>query len=128
MRPSPGCPASEDACYTRTSVKMRPADLNHAHFLDQNRCNMKQNQTSLFILFMIASLLLIGCVPVMESAPRPLDTEAAAPDSAQADVARATVNTRSLRVRNTPSVDSPVVWGINNGESYKMIARSSDGL
>ena len=89
---------------------------------------MKNNRTSLFTLFMVASLLLIGCVPVMEQAPRPLATEAAAPDSALADAAMATVNTRSLRVRNTPSVDSPVVWGINNGESYKMIARSSDGL
>ena len=30
MRLQPECPASEDACYTMPSVKVRLADLNHA--------------------------------------------------------------------------------------------------
>ncbi|MEZ4862334.1 MAG: SH3 domain-containing protein [Caldilineaceae bacterium] len=51
--------------------------------------------------------------------------EAAAP---MASGAMATVATRSLRVRQEPSETSEVVAGIAEGESYRVIGLSEDGL
>jgi uncharacterized protein YgiM (DUF1202 family) len=44
-----------------------------------------------------------------------------------ADSATATVIARSLRVRGAPDADAAVVYGIREGEQYKVIALSSDG-
>ncbi len=44
MRLLSGCPASEDACYTMTPVKVRLADLNHAESRKVN-CNVLFDET-----------------------------------------------------------------------------------
>ncbi|MCB0187923.1 MAG: SH3 domain-containing protein, partial [Caldilineaceae bacterium] len=86
----------------------------------------------------VAVLLLAGCaLPFpMPSATVPQASDGAAaatpegtvdPLAAEGSV-MATVATRSLRVRQTPNENSEVVAGIAEGESYRVLALSEDGL
>ena len=61
-------------------------------------------------------------------------TEAAAEDAAPADDAMmddgsavATIATRSLRVRQDPGEDAEVIYGVSEGEEYRVLEISPDG-
>ena len=86
----------------------------------------------------VSSLLLSGCaiplpIPSMsltqttDAAPTPTP-EAIMEDALVEGGAMATVATRSLRVRQDPDENSVVVAGIAEGESYRVLALSDDGL
>ena len=81
-----------------------------------------------------ATLLLSACtIPLPNGTIPSASTDApieAAADSAESmmDGAIATVNTRSLRVRQAPDETSEVVAGIAAGETYQIRSFSADGL
>lgn len=90
-----------------------------------------------FVVLAATAALLVACAPItregVQPAPGrtipvptliPTATLEPAPDS----TALATVITRSLRVRQEPTVNSPLVGDIANGASYPVIGRSSDGM
>jgi len=81
-----------------------------------------------------ATLIVSGCtIPLPNgtipsaSTDAPIATTAASAETVS-DGAMATVNTRSLRVRQTPDESSEVVAGIAAGETYQIRAFSEDGL
>jgi len=89
-------------------------------------------------VFVTATVLLAGCaIPFAIPAatvPQPIDGETATAMNAAADPvmeeggAMATIATRSLRVRQLPDENSEVVAGVAEGESYRVLALSDDGL
>jgi uncharacterized protein YgiM (DUF1202 family) len=54
-------------------------------------------------------------------------TESSSVEMMDDDSAMATVTTRSLRVRETPSEEGEVVYGVRDGETYKVMSISDDG-
>ncbi|MFN3981371.1 MAG: SH3 domain-containing protein [Caldilinea sp.] len=70
--------------------------------------------------------------PVTVEAPlvavTPATTTVAAPAADLGEGAIATVTATSLRVRAQPSTSAEVVAGVREGEQYRVIGRSSDGL
>ena len=86
------------------------------------------------ILTVGAVLLISGCtIPLPNGTVPSASTDApveAATDSPApvTDGAMATVNTRSLRVRQSPDETSEVVAGIAAGETYRVLSLSEDGL
>lgn len=92
-------------------------------------------------VFVSARILVLGATLILSSCTIPLPNGtipsasttapiATAVESAESmgDGALATVNTRSLRVRQTPDETSEVVAGIAAGESYQILSLSEDGL
>lgn len=85
-------------------------------------------------IWVMTALILVGCgLPL----PLPSFSQPTAPATPPTPVeedllanggAMATVSTRSLRVRALPSVNSEVIAGIAEGESYRVLALSEDGL
>lgn len=77
-----------------------------------------------------ATIVLAGCMPLAQQQLAQATAEAVASSrpmpTAIAD-AVATVATRSLRVREQPTVNSPQIGSILNGEQYRVSGRSSDG-
>lgn len=100
---------------------------------------IKWSVVKLFV-FVTVVLLLAGCaIPFAFPAatvPQPIDGEATTtammmgtPDPLlEEGGAMATVATRSLRVRQSPDENSEVVAGIAEGETYRVMALSEDGL
>lgn len=100
---------------------------------------MKVNGFTVYLVIVVAlSLVIGGCtIPVplptnvmpssntIEPTPTP---EAMSDPLAEEGGAMATVATRSLRVRQAPDDNSEVVAGIAEGESYRVLALSDDGL
>ena len=108
---------------------------------------MISNRIVLPVILVVTGLMVAACQPItadnMASAlagqPVTIQTPlaaaptaaAAAPAAAPADLgngAIATVTATSLRVRAEPSTTAEVVAGIRQGEQYRVIGRSSDGL
>jgi hypothetical protein len=98
-------------------------------------------------VFLLVVGLLAGCAPINPEAgavaapgtvPPATAVTPAAPPTVAADetqaalltdaAAIATVATRSLRVRALPTVNSDLIGGLANGETYPVTARSSDGM
>lgn len=80
-----------------------------------------------FLLSLVALIQLTACAPAMRQTV--LEENAVlAPTLHPRQSATATVNTRSLRVRNQPYAEAEVVWGVNAGETYKVVGRSTDGM
>ncbi len=99
-----------------------------------------------------AVLLLVACQPIVAptpsgsqavASPTPVVSETAVPSSAMTmsetsgitatvpsavGPAMATISARSLRVRQAPDDTSEVVAGVKEGEKYKVLGISSDGL
>ncbi|MCB0108724.1 MAG: SH3 domain-containing protein [Caldilineaceae bacterium] len=99
---------------------------------------MKVNSLVVVLALFVTVVLVGGCtIPLplptgampqtgtMEPASTP---EATSDPLAEEGGAMATVATRSLRVRQTPDENSEVVAGIAEGESYRVLALSDDGL
>jgi uncharacterized protein YraI len=73
--------------------------------------------------------LAVPRLPLPASTPAPAsEAEATANTELPEDSATATVNTRSLRVRNQPSETAEVIAGIEEGERFQVLGISSDGL
>lgn len=98
---------------------------------------MKQRLSISIPAFMLALLLFGGAcaplavprLPLPAGTPTPAsETEAAADTELPEDSATATVNTRSLRVRNQPSETAEVIAGIEEGQRFQVLGISSDGL
>ena len=67
-----------------------------------------------------------GAAPVVaQPEAQPEVVVPAVPEDA---LAVATVSTRSARVRAEPTVDSPMIGGVREGEQYEVVGRSSDGM
>ncbi len=88
-------------------------------------------------LMAVAASLLVACVPITVdgvqalpggTVPIATETPTVTPSPTPDDSATATVITRALRVRQEPTVNSPLVGDIVNGESFPVIGRSSDGM
>lgn len=98
-------------------------------------------------LLVVMALTLSGCVPLINMAAMQTgdstDDMSMAEDSEEADdsmaessdmemmdddSAMATVTTRSLRVRQSPNEEAEVVYGVKEGETYKVLSVSEDGL
>lgn len=88
------------------------------------------------LLCIVSSLLLLallsGCTlitpPVAGEGSAPLAVAEPSSPSLADDAAVATVTTRSLRVRSQPLESAEVVAGITEGEQYRVMGISSDGL
>lgn len=99
---------------------------------------MNQRFSISSLTFMLATLLFSSaCAPLaVPRLPLPASTpagtgaaEAAAEEMASLEEsATATVNARSLRVRNQPSETAEVIAGIEEGQTYRVLGISSDGL
>jgi uncharacterized protein YgiM (DUF1202 family) len=108
--------------------------LNCAEELEMN---VKWSVVNLSLVVTVA-LLLAGCaIPFplpSATVPQPIDGATATTTAPTVDPlaetggAMATVATRSLRVRQSPDENSEVVAGIAEGESYRVLALSEDGL
>ena len=96
-----------------------------------------KHRFSLVIVFFLL-LALAGCTSrfapsnAADAVDQPATTGGATASTASteadlADNATATVTARSLRVRAAPTEAAEVVFGIKEGEAYKVIALSSDG-
>ncbi len=102
---------------------------------------MKRSQLALVATFMIAAFLFSGCyvndqgVVMMGGTPSVPDSGAATtPDATTEEMAvtesaplTGTVNTRSLRVRQEPSTETPVVAGLRAGTEITITGRNADG-
>lgn len=88
-----------------------------------------------FTSALVAGLLLVGLIsgctlPLATATPESAASSAPATNTTAAPAeggAMATVSTRSLRVRQEPNEASEVVAGIAAGETYRVLALSSDG-
>lgn len=102
---------------------------------------MKMNQIVLrWTVSLVAILLLAGCgvpLPVPMGGFSQPDAEDILPTPAptadpltivEEGGVMATIGTRSLRVRSEPDDNSDVVAGVAEGESYRVVALSDDGL
>jgi len=100
-------------------------------------------------LLVVMALTIAGCVPINMAAMQSAAMDNAAIDDTsttdevadddesmsetsdmelmEGDGAIATVATRSLRVRQTPDEGAEVVFGVNDGETYKVLSISDDG-
>lgn len=97
-----------------------------------------RQRLSISIPASMLALLLFGsaCAPLaVPRLPLPASTPAPAGEAVAAvdmeipdDSAIATVNTRSLRVRNQPSDTAEVIAGIEDGQRFPVLGISSDGL
>lgn len=90
-----------------------------------------------FVVLATTAALLVACAPITREGvqtapgstiPLPTVTPTATLEPTLDTTAMATVITRALRVRQEPTVNSPLVGDIANGESYPVIGRSSDGM
>ena len=85
------------------------------------------------IVLSASVLLIAACQPIVD--PSQLEQQPAAQEESasvaqpvfEVDPAMATVNARSLRVRQEPNDDSEQVTSITEGETYPVLAMSSDG-
>ena len=94
-------------------------------------------------LLIVIALMAAGCMPVnmaaMSEAMADTSmadestedsesmTESSSMEMMDDDAAMATVTTRSLRVRETPSEEAEVVYGVKEGETYRVMSISDDG-
>lgn len=85
------------------------------------------------IIFGATVLLIAACQPIVDPAmleEMPAAQEESAPAAEPAfevEPAMATINTRSLRVRQGPGDAYELVAGVKQGETYPVLAMSSDG-
>jgi uncharacterized surface protein with fasciclin (FAS1) repeats len=63
-----------------------------------------------------------------EAVPVAVETVEPSQEASEPVVLEATVNTRSLRVRQGPSVDTPIVAGLSEGTAITVLGRSADGV
>ena len=93
---------------------------------------MKRNFRLLMVIvgFTLA-LLVAGCQPLPmpegNAMPANGDTAAATEANAAEGGAMGVITTRSLRVRAEPNAEAEVIYGVREGESYKVLAISDDG-
>lgn len=100
---------------------------------------MRSIRLYIWLVVLVLALATAGCVPLSSGATLPpaddtagdtvggaTDEEAAAPEIATTG-AIATITARSLRVREAPSEDSEVVFGVREGEEYEIVELSEDG-
>ncbi|MCC9075431.1 SH3 domain-containing protein [Litorilinea aerophila] len=85
------------------------------------------------LVLVVAFALLAGCTALpmdpalLEQAGNsPAESTEQMP-AVEVEPARATVATRSLRVREAPSTESEMIAGVKEGETYDVLAISSDG-
>ncbi len=83
--------------------------------------------SALFLVLLVLLSQAAGCAPAMRQTVLE-ENATVAPTLRPRQPATATVNTRSLRVRDKPFVEAAVIWGVNAGETYPVIGRSSDGM
>ncbi len=101
---------------------------------------MRTTRLVILAISLFTMLALVACQPIQVPAEVMGDdattdtTEAAAEDAAPADDAMmddgsavATIATRSLRVRQDPGEDAEVIYGVNEGEEYRVLEISPDG-
>ncbi|MCB0047179.1 MAG: SH3 domain-containing protein [Caldilineaceae bacterium] len=97
---------------------------------------MRDSRLVIVTLTLFAMLALAACQPIQApggtiaeapatEAPTEEGMTEALPDDGSAV---ATIATRSLRVRETPSEDAEVVYGVNEGETYRVVEISEDGV
>jgi len=97
---------------------------------------MNKQPLSLFFTILVgAALFLSACNPITTATTLTTPAEAAetaptevAVEAMDENAATATVAVRSLRVRNAPGENAEVIAGISEGEQYRVLAISSDGL
>lgn len=95
---------------------------------------MKRSRIVLLAAAVLAAFVLSGCYvneqgAVVVGTPAAVadDTSAAPVEEATPVVMTGTVNTRSLRVRQAPSTDAPIVAGLRAGTEITVTGRSADG-
>lgn len=83
----------------------------------------------LFAIFLLVALLLIAaCQPIVDPALLEGQSGAAATEAVfEVEPAKATIDAASLRVRQGPGDDYERVAGVTEGESYEVLAMTSDG-
>ncbi len=85
------------------------------------------------LVLMVAFALLAGCTALpmdpalLEQAGNSPAERAEQMPAGEVEPARATVATRSLRVREAPTTESEMIAGVKEGETYDVLAISSDG-
>jgi uncharacterized protein YgiM (DUF1202 family) len=103
--------------------KLREIEMNIAP-------RLRPTSQKIFGLFLLAAMLVIAaCQPIVDPALLEDQPEAnASPEvTFEVEPARATIDADSLRVREGPSDDYELIAGVKAGESYDVLAMTSDG-
>ncbi len=91
----------------------------------------RANRASTSVLAIVAILVLAACQPIVDPSLLPQDegSTGAATEQTVFDVepAQATINTRSVRVRQGPAEAYDLVGGVEEGAKYPVLAMTSDG-